>query len=173
MNNVQWPNDLAIEPLSKHHHRDSFESGVLSVDEWLKTRARQAQDKRLSITRVLCTGEQSVIGYYTLAMGLVNFDELPLNIARKLPETRLPIITLAWLGIDKRHQKKGLGERLLAQALRDCYQTGQMLPFIAILLDCATQAAKRFYQRYDFKELPGHPMTLMLPWKLLNAMMQE
>ena len=173
MNAVQWPDDLAIEQLSKHHHRDSFECGIASVDEWLKKRARQAQDKRLSITRVLCTGEQSVIGYYTLAMGQVNFDELPPDIARKLPGTLLPILTLAWLGIDKHYQGKGLGERLLAQALRDCYQTGQMLPFIAVLLDCVTTAAKRFYQRYDFQELPGHPMTLMLPWKLLNAMMQE
>jgi hypothetical protein len=46
------------------------------------------------------------------------------------------------------------------------------MPFVAVLLDCATQNAKAFYQRYDFEELPGHPMALMLPWKLLDAMMR-
>ena len=140
------------------------------MDEWLKKRARQAQEKRLSVTRVLLNSQKDIVGYYTLAMGQVNFDELPSHIIRKLPATMLPILTLAWLGVDKRFQGQRLGERLLAQALRDCHTTGQLMPFIAVLLDCATADAKRFYQRYDFKELPGHPMTLMLPWKLLDAM---
>ena len=61
---------------------------------------------------------------YTLAMGQVNFDELPREMARKLPGTLLPIITLAWLGVDEQYQGRGLGKRLLAQALSDCHATG-------------------------------------------------
>jgi GNAT superfamily N-acetyltransferase len=90
---------------------------------------------------------------------------------RKLPSTLLPIVTLAWLGLAKPYQGKGLGKRLLAQALSDCHRTGQLMPFVAVLLDCATKEAKAFYQRFDFEELPGHPMTLMLPWNLLDVMM--
>ncbi|MBN2718934.1 MAG: N-acetyltransferase [Deltaproteobacteria bacterium] len=171
MTPIQWPAGFHIEQLTREHKRNSFCSGVATVDEWLKKRARQAQDKHLSVTRVLLDSNANVVGYYTLAMGQVSFDELPLHIIKKLPATLLPILTLAWLGIDKRHQQKRLGERLLAQALRDCHTTGKLMPFVAVLLDCATKNAKRFYQRYDFEELPGHPMTLMLPWNLLDAMM--
>jgi GNAT superfamily N-acetyltransferase len=168
---IQWPDGFSIEQLNTHHKRTAFSSGVDSVDEWLKKSARQAQEKQLAITKILLKEPNIIAGYYTLAMGQVNFDELPHQMARKLPTTLLPIVTLAWLGIDKRHQGKGLGERILAQALADCYHTGQIMPFVAVLLDCATASAKTFYQRYDFEELPGHPMKLMLPWKLLSRLM--
>ncbi len=171
MKPIQWPNGFFIEQLQKNHNRTAFHSGVDMVDEWLKKRAHQAQKKRLSITRVLLKEPDTIAGYYTLAMGQVNFDELPREMVRKLPGTLLPIVTLAWLGLDKRFQSQGLGKRLLAQALADCHHTGQMMPFVAVLLDCATVYAKTFYQRYDFEELPGHPMTLMLSWKLLDRMM--
>lgn len=168
---VRWPEGFFIEQLDKHHKRSEFRSGVTDVDDWLKKRARQAQDKRLSVTRVLVEAPGTIAGYYSLAMGQVSFDELPHSMARKLPSTLLPIITLAWLGLAMPYQGRGLGKRLLAQALSDCHSTGQMMPFVAVLLDCATEHAKAFYQRFDFQELPGHPMTLMLPWKLLDAMM--
>jgi hypothetical protein len=47
-----------------------------------------------------------------------------------------------------------------------------MMPFVAVLLDCVSRLAKSFYQHYDFQELPGHPMKLMLPWSLLDALMK-
>jgi len=166
---VRWPNGFFIKQIEKRHKRSAFRSDMGVVDEWLKKSARQAQKKRLSITRVLLKEPDTIIGYYTLAMGQVNFDELPHEMARKLPGTLLPIVTLAWLGIDKNYQAQGFGERLLAQALTDCHQTGQLMPFVAVLLECATISAKTFYQRYDFEELPGHPMKLMLPWKLLDS----
>ncbi len=171
MKQIRWPDGFSIEQLNKRHKRTDFSSGIDSVDEWLKKRARQVQEKHLAVTRVLLKNPNMIAGFYTLAMGQVNFDELPFEMARKLPGTLLPIVTLAWLGIDKHYQGKGLGERLLAQALADCYHTGQMMPFVAVLLDCATVAAKTFCRRYDFEELPGHPMKLMLPWNLLNRMM--
>ncbi|MCP4602490.1 MAG: GNAT family N-acetyltransferase [Proteobacteria bacterium] len=173
MTPIRWPDGFSIEQLEKRHQRADFHSSLGAVDEWLKKRARQAQKKRLSVTRVLLEEPSTIAGYYTLAMGQVNFDELPLEMARKLPGTLLPIIILAWLGLDQAYQGRGLGERLLAQALSDCYATGQLMPFVAVLLDCATPSAKAFYQCYDFEELPGHPMTLILPWKLLDGMMKS
>jgi len=169
---VCWPDGFSIEQLEKRHHRRHFSSGVDVVDHWLKKNARQAQEKRLSVTRVLVQEPSTVAGFYTLAMGQVSFDELPYDIARKLPSTLLPIVTLAWLGLAEPDQGKGLGKRLLAQALSDCHRTGQVMPFVAVLMDCVSKNAKAFYQHYNFRELPGHPMTLMLPWKLLDAMMQ-
>jgi len=169
---VRWPAGFSVEPLEKSHDRSAFRSGVEAVDVWLKRRARQSQEKRLSVTRVLVERRRRVAGYYTLAMGQVSFDELPHDISRKLPSALLPIVTLAWLGLDEGHQGRGLGERLLAQALSDCHRAGLMMPFVAVLLDCATPRAKAFYGRYDFEELPGHPMTLALPWSLLDRMMR-
>ncbi|MCP4675515.1 MAG: GNAT family N-acetyltransferase [Deltaproteobacteria bacterium] len=173
MTSVRLPEKFYFAALEKSHDRSAFTSGDDGVDRWLKKRARQARKKRLSITRVLLEEPNTIAGYYTLAMGQVNFDDLPHAYARKLPSTLLPIITLAWLGVDERYHGKGLGGRILAQALADCHTTGQAMPFVAVLLDCANPGAKSFYQHYDFEELPGHPMTLMLPWSLLDAMMRR
>jgi GNAT superfamily N-acetyltransferase len=169
---IQWPDGFVIEQLTKNHSRAGFNCGVDQVNEWLQQRALQAQNKRLSTTRVLLEKPNTIAGYYTLAMGQVNFDELPNKIVRKLPKTLLPAITLTCLGVDKRYQGHGLGERILARALRDCHHTGQLLPFVAVFLDCLTLDAKKFYQRYDFEELQGHPMKLYLSWKLLDAMIR-
>jgi hypothetical protein len=58
-----------------------------------------------------------------------------------------------------------------AEAVSDCHATGQLMPFVAVFLDCLYPRAKAFYQRYDFTELLGCPMKLALPWTLLDAMM--
>jgi GNAT superfamily N-acetyltransferase len=171
VNLVSWPDGFSIEQLNQKHKRKSFRCGIAMVDDWLIKRARQSQSKRLSVTKVLLKQPDMVAGYYTLAIGQVSFDALPQEFSKKLPSTLLPILTLAWLGVDQRYQGQGFGQRLLAQALADCYRTGEIMPFVAVLLDCASLPAKSFYQQYDFEELPGHPMKLMLPWKLLKKMM--
>jgi hypothetical protein len=61
---------------------------------------------------------------------------------------------------------------LLAQALRDCYEAGRTFAFVAMILDCISDAAKAFYRRWDFEELPGHPYRLFLSAKRLEAMME-
>jgi GNAT superfamily N-acetyltransferase len=77
------------------------------------------------------------------------------------------------MGVDQRHQQRGLGSRLLAQALRDCWEASQAFPFVAVVLDCVSDSAKSFYHRWDFAELPGHPYRLYLSAKTLEAMVQR
>ena len=42
---------------------------------------------------------------------------------------------------------------------------------MAVILDCIDDAAKAFYQHFDFAELPGHPYRLFLSAAQLEAMM--
>jgi GNAT superfamily N-acetyltransferase len=125
------------------------------------------------VTHVLLDGSGTLAGYFTLATGQVDFSELPTEMIRKLPRRLLPVAVLAWLGVDYRFQGRGLGRQLLAQALRDCHEAGRTFAFIAVLLDCVDNTAKTFYQRYDFRELPGHPYRLFLSTQQLDAMMES
>jgi hypothetical protein len=54
-----------------------------------------------------------------------------------------------------------------------CYEAGKTSAFVAVILDCLNDAAKRFYQQWDFKELPGHPYRLFQSAKRLAATMAE
>ena len=114
---------------------------------------------------------QRIAGFYTLASAQVGFGDLPPELIRRLPRRDLPVAVLAWLGIDANHQGQALGQRLLAQALRDCYLASQTFPMIAVILDCVDDAAKAFYRRWDFREVPGYPKRLYLSWQQLEAMM--
>jgi GNAT superfamily N-acetyltransferase len=168
---VRFPDGFRCEGLHKEHPRAQFASGQKAVDTWLSQRALQNQDKRLSVTRVLVDPQGVIVGYYTLATGQVDCGDLPPEVVKKLPRRALPVATLAWLGVDRRYQGRGLGTRLLAQALADCHAAGRTFAFVAVILDCVDENAKAFYLRWDFREVPGRPLRLFLSSQSLEALM--
>lgn len=173
MSGVVFPAGFTFALLQRSHPRSAFECGQAGVNDWMRTKALQNQEKHLSATKVLLDEENAIAGFYTLATGQVDFGDLPSELARQLPRRALPVAILAWLGVSKNHQGKKLGDRLLAQALRDCHEAGQTFAFVAIILDCVNDQAKRFYQRWDFAELPGSPYRLFLSSQTLASMMMS
>lgn len=173
MNGVLMPQGFQLEPLQKSHRRRQFDCGQGAVNDWLRTKALQHQEKRLSATKVLLDGNGAIAGFYMLATGQVDFAELPVDIVRKLPRRALPVAIVAWMGVSQAHQGQKLGNRLFAQALCDCHVAGQTFAFVAVILDCVDDRAKSFYQRWDFAELPGHPFRLFLNSQTLTAMMTQ
>ena len=173
MSEVRFPEGFRLERLRRDHPRKQFRSDESAVDDWLAGKALQSQEKHLSVTKVLLDETGAVAGYYTLATGQVDFGDLPAEERKRLPRRALPVAVLAWLGVSTEQQGRGLGRLLLAQALRDCYEAGKTFAFVAVILDCVGDAAKAFYTRWDFEELPGHPYRLFLSAKRLSAMMAE
>lgn len=173
MSTIRLPNGFQLDRLRREHPRRSFCCGQEKVDDWLATKALQHQDKHLSVTKVLLDEAGAIVGYYTLATGQVDFGDLPAEKVKSLPRRLLPVAVLAWLGVNQQCQGQGLGGRLLAQALRDCYEAGKTFAFIAVILDCLDDNAKAFYRHWDFEELPGHPYRLFLSAKRLESLMQE
>lgn len=172
MNGPRFPKGFQLEPLRRAHPRRRIQCGQGTVDDWLSTKALQHQEKHLSVTKVVLDETAAIAGYYTLATGQVDFGDLPAEVTKHLPPRLLPVAVLAWLGVSTDHQGQGLGRLLLAQPLRDCYEAGQTFAFVAVILDCINDAAKAFYQHWDFQELPGHPYRLFLSAKRLAAMME-
>jgi hypothetical protein len=173
VNGVRFPSGFRLERLHRGHARSDFRCGEKSVENWLATKALQQQDKHLSVTKVLVDTPGEIAGYSTLATGQVDFSDLPTEVQRGLPRRLLPVAVLAWFGIGNSHQGQGLGAYMLAQALRDCYEASRTFPFVAVMLDCVNDAAKAFYQKREFSEVPGRPNRLYLSFKRLDAMMQE
>lgn len=171
MSGVRFPPNLRLERLCRKHPRRRFQCGEEAVENWLATKALQHQEKHLSVTKVLLDESGAIVGYYTLATGQVDFSDLPLEIAKKLPRRSLPVAILAWFGVNSSQQGHGLGTLLLAQALRDCWEAGRTFAFVAVILDCINEDAKAFYKQWDFHELPGYPYRLYVSSKQLDAML--
>lgn len=165
-----FPEGFRIESLQKSHNRRAFDCGSEPVNEWLRRHARQSQNKHLSTTRALLDEDVRIAGFYSLSYGQVHMDKLPDGVAKRLPNVMIPVVVLGWLGIDKRFRGKGLGDRLLAHALSQANKASAIIPFVGVVIDCLDDGAKRFYQRYDFDEFPGHPMKLLVTRNQLQAM---
>src|SRR5258708_34104776 len=89
----------APEPLAPDHELDGFESGVASLDEWLKRRARRNEADGASRTFVVCAGRR-VVGYYCLAAGSGLHTAATGKVRRNMPDP-VPVLLLGRLAVDR------------------------------------------------------------------------
>jgi predicted N-acetyltransferase YhbS len=150
----------APEPLAPHHELDTFVSGVATLDEWLKRRARRNETDGASRTFVLCEAIQ-VVGYYGLAAGSVLHSAATGKVRRNMPDP-VPALLLARLAVDQAWHGKGLGADLLSDAVSRAIGAAETIGVRAILVHAISDGAKTFYEKHGFRPSPIEPMTLMV-----------
>lgn len=153
---------VKIEPLGKHHDRRNFTCGVEALDVYLKRFARQHAEANISRTYVAIAGA-TVAGFYSLAMSGIRRENLPEKYASRFPNFPLPVARLARLAVARDRQGQGLGELLLADALRRCLFISESIGMLGVIVDAKDERARAWYQRYEFESLPDSPLTLWLP----------
>lgn len=159
---VSFGDDFRIEPLGAGHNRSAFECGAEPLDRYLRVQAGQDARKNIAAPFVLVLSDGTVAGYYTLSATATNLAELPEPTARKLPRyPLLPATLLGRLAVDQRHQGKGYGRFMLADALFRAFRSE--IASFAVIVDAKDESALRFYQRESFLSLPDQPMKLFLP----------
>lgn len=159
---VSFGDDFRIEPLGVGHNRSAFECGAEPLDRYLRVQAGQDARKNIAAPFVLVLSDGTVAGYYTLSATAINLAELPEPTARKLPRyPLLPATLLGRLAVDQRHQGKGYGRFMLADALFRAFRSE--IASFAVIVDAKDESALRFYQRESFLSLPDQPMKLFLP----------
>lgn len=164
--------DWIIEPFGKFHDRSALTCGKPALDDFLRTRVSQYEKRRLGKTFVAVPeGEKRVMGYYTLAAGAVAFEHLPSEAATKLPKHLIPVILLARLAVDQSAQGKGLGEKLLLDALQRSLDLSDNLGAHAVEVDALDDSAISFYVKYGFAPLPDNPKHLYLPLATIDKVL--
>lgn len=157
----------APTPLSDNHSLETFSSGVASLDDWLKKRARANQAGGASRTYVVTDGDE-VAAYYSLASGSVSAVEAPGRVRRNMPDP-VPVVILGRLAVDRRFHGQGLGRALVRDAAKRVLSAGEMIGIRALLVHAVSEEAKSFYQALGFLQSATHPMTLMIPLQDLRA----
>jgi GNAT superfamily N-acetyltransferase len=154
----------APELLAGGHELDDFQSGIDSLDDWLRRRARGNQISGASRTYVI-TSVKQVIGYYCLSSGALAVSAAPGPIRRNMPDP-IPMAVLGRLAIDRRWQGRGLGSALLQDAVLRTAQAAHILGIRGVLVHAISDEARAFYERYGFVGSPINPMTLVMSVKL-------
>lgn len=163
---------FSVEPLGKNHDRSAFSSGNPALDAYFRTQARQDAEKNAAATFVLLdTRAKTVAGFYSLSSTAIPLDKIPPEIAKKLPRYALvPATLLGRLAIDSIYRGQGLGEFLLLHALERSFGLGKQVASAAVIVDAKDDAARSFYLKHHFLELPDQPMRLFLPMKTIEKL---
>lgn len=155
---------ITFEALGKQHDRSKFSCGQAELDDWFRRRA--SQDERRNVARVFIAvdSDLGVVGFYSLSAFKLDLDDLPEEIARKLPryDDGVPAALIGRLARDARVRGKGLGDLLVADAVRRILGAAQALAVLAIVVDAKDELAATFYEGLGFRRFPLRPNRLFL-----------
>jgi len=161
----------AVCLLKKAHGRSQFDCGVEPLNRYLRQQARQEMERHVSVTFVLPDSEQIVRGFYTLSSSSITPEQLPPALAKKLPRyDHLPVTLLGRLAVDRPARRKGLGQFLLADALRRSLDGSRVIGAMAVIVDAKDQQAEQFYQHFGFLSFQSTPRRLFLPMQQIAAL---
>jgi GNAT superfamily N-acetyltransferase len=160
----------APAPLADHHQLGAFNSGVATLDEWLRRRARANQVSGASRSFVICA-DDIVVGYYALAFGAVTAAAAPSRFRRNMPEPN-PVAVLGRLAIDRIWHGRGIGRALFRDSALRVMQASEAIGIRGLLVHAISDQAKAFYLALGLSQSPLEPMTLMVTLVDLRATRQ-
>jgi len=158
-----------FEKLSRDFARDDFDCGIESLNDFLKRYALQNIKKNISVTMVAASEEnrKKILGYYSVSMAQVDFEDLPADLAKGIPRYPVPAMRIGRLSVDRLAQGAGLGGELLRHALYRALEVSREVGTCIVLVDAIDENAKRFYEKYGFVSLIDLPLSLVLPMETI------
>lgn len=150
-----------IEKLRPEHAIESFDCGQPTLNNWLRKHALQNQGANAAQTYVGLVDEV-VVGYYSLAVGQVEYADAPERLKKGLARHPVPIMLLARLAVHKDWQRKGVGRGLLKDALLRTLQAAGIAGIRALVVHAKDDEARRYYEQFDFAASPTDPLHLFV-----------
>jgi len=150
----------APEPLAETHELSEFTSGVTSLDDWLKRRARGNQASGATRTFVVAEGRR-VVAYYAIASGGIAVSSAFGRFRRNMPDP-IPVVLLGRLAIDSGWQGRGFGRALFRDCAGRVLHAADSIGIRGIVVHAISEQAKAFYLALGFDVSPLDSMTLMV-----------
>lgn len=123
--------------------------------QYLREQALAAHSSDMSRTYVLIQdgpGEPRLLGFYAICMGKVTSTDLPENKGKKVAQTGTPAALLAQLATDDRAER-GLGARLLLDALKRMLAIADQIGCRGAILHAANPELVSYYKRFGFEPI--------------------
>ena len=163
---------LRIEKLRRRHGIDAFDCGREALNRFLTRYALQNQQAGASQTYIALADEE-VAGYYTLVVGQVEYNDAPERLTKGLARHSLPIMLLARLAVATPCQNQGFGSGLLKDAMLRTLQAADIAGIRAFAVHAKDDAARSFYERFDFVASPSDPYHLFRLLKDIRAALRR
>lgn len=157
-----------IEKLRRDHAIDAFDCGENSLNRFLQRHALQSQQAGASQTYLAINGAV-VEGFHSLAVGQLEDANAAERLTKGQARHPVPVMILARLAVSLERQGQGLGTDLLQDAMRRTVAAADIAGIRALTVHAKTDAARAFYEKFDFSRLPTDPNHLFLLLKDLRA----
>jgi GNAT superfamily N-acetyltransferase len=158
-----------IEKLARHHAVDDFDCGEEALNRFLSRYAFQNQQASASQTYISLADRQ-VIGFYTLVVSEVSYDDAPERLKKGLSHHPVPLMLLARLAVDRTWQGKGVGAGLLKNAIQRTLNAAEIAGIRAMAVHAKNDAARAFYEHFGFISSPTDSLHLFFLIKDLRRM---
>jgi GNAT superfamily N-acetyltransferase len=159
--------DFTVEKLTRQHTVDSFDCGQESLNRFLMRFALINQQADSSQTYVALS-ESNVVGFYTLVVSQVSYEDAPERLRKGLPRHPVPLMLLARLAVSNTWQGRGLGSGLLKDAMLRTLQAADIGGIRALAAHAKDGRARAFYEHFGFLPSPTDPLHLCLLTKDLR-----
>lgn len=150
-----------IEKLTRQHAVETFDCGQEALNRFLARFALHNQQANASQTYV-ALADDTVIGFYSLVVAEVNYDDAPDRLTKGLARHPVPVMLLARMGVAVGWQGKKLGAGLLRNAMQRTLQAADIAGVRALAVHAKDEGAQAFYRHFDFIESPTDPLHLFI-----------
>jgi GNAT superfamily N-acetyltransferase len=160
---------LRIEKLTAAHAISSFDCGSEELNRFLVRFALINQQSGAAQTYVALS-EQTVVGYYSLAVGEVAYADAHARLSKGLARHPIPIMLFARLAVSVGWQGRGIGSGLLKDAMQRTLQAADIAGIRAFVVHAKDENARRFYEHFGFAPSPTDPLHLFILVKELKRL---
>lgn len=160
--------------LAGHHDVEDFRCRSQEQTEWLRRHARQssgAGSVRVLVTALVDSGE--VAGYYAWCMASVDLAGLPARMRKGVGRYPQPVALLARLGVDERHEGRGLGAGLFRDVIARARALSDQIGCRGLIVHAESSDAAGFYRHLvpEIEPSPTDELHLFLRMKDIRRTM--
>jgi predicted GNAT family N-acyltransferase len=149
----------------------AFACGSAPLDRYLKEQASQDAKERVAIPYILVSEDNRIAGYYTLSADNIRVDDLPAELVDKLKLPRYPVVGATLLGRlapDLSFKGHGIGELLVADALKRWLRASRQVASFGVVVDAKDDHAHSFYREFGFMPFPESQSRIFMLMKTVE-----
>jgi predicted GNAT family N-acyltransferase len=155
------------ERLTEHHIIANFASSDPELTKYLQENALDDQRRFVSVTFLLLTDDDEIIGYFTLLTDSIRVDKIDKN---DIPDghhySSLPSLKIGRLSTNKDHEREGLGTEMVSNCIKFLYEIRNYAGCRVMTVD-SKSGCEGFYETIGFERTSNRrdgstPMYLMV-----------
>ena len=168
-----YPSQLRIMPINSSYDCSKFDCGDQTVNAFLRQFTSGSGDSESSPVFAAVDELEFINGFYSLTASNIEFAEIPQNLAEKISAYPVPTIIIDTIAVHKSLQGKGVGSRLLIDALQRIHNAVSDMDVMVVLVEAKNDRLRAFYLHYGFIPLTGSGSRLFLPMDKIEQLFQD